>query len=152
MRPLVIGVGNRWRSDDGVGPRVVDALGDGVAADLATLDGEPARLVERWTGHPHVIIVDAIVAGAPAGTVHRIDADTEVGSLPGISAEASSHAGGLANAVALGRSLGRFPERLLVVGVEPADVGHGNRLSPPVLAAIDEVVRLVREEVGIGCA
>ena len=54
MRPLVIGVGNRWRTDDGIGPLVVEAMEaqgcDDV--DLLVLDGEPARLVMAWEGRP----------------------------------------------------------------------------------------------------
>ncbi|MGI9646364.1 MAG: hydrogenase maturation protease, partial [Ilumatobacteraceae bacterium] len=76
MRPLVIGVGNRWRGDDGVGPRAVDALaartGDGV--DLVALDGEPTRMVDAWAGRSAVVVIDAVRAGGPPGTIHRFDA------------------------------------------------------------------------------
>ena len=162
-RPLVIGVGNRWRSDDGVGPVIADTLvrlghaaGDvtvsGVVpgdADVVTLDGEPARLVAAWDGRSHVVVVDAIVTGDRPGTVHLID---ELERVPSPRSEASSHGGGVAAAIALGRVLGRLPERLVVIGVEPARTGHGDQLSPAVEAAVDDVARLVVEEVGIRCA
>ncbi len=146
MTPLVIGVGNRWRGDDGVGPRTIEALAqlDSLDAELLTLDGEPARLVAAWQGRPVVVVVDAIVAGDPPGTVHVI---TDLDRLPDAAAGASSHAGGIAEAVALGRALGQLPDRLLVVGVEPATVGHGEMLSAPVAASVDAIVRLVAAEV-----
>ena len=146
LTPLVIGVGNRWRGDDGIGPRTIEALAriEGLDAEFVTLDGEPARLVAAWHGRPVVVIVDAIVAGDPPGTVHVI---TDLDQLPDAAAGASSHGGGIAEAVALGRALGHLPDRLLVVGVEPAAVGHGETLSPPVAASVDAVVRLVATEV-----
>ena len=142
MTALVIGVGNRWRGDDGIGPSTIAALAriDGLDAELLTLDGEPARLVAAWQDRPCVVVVDAIVAGDPPGTVHVI---TDLDRLPSAVADASSHGGGIAEAVALGRALEQLPDRLLVVGVEPAAVGHGEELSPPVAASVDAVVRLV---------
>ena len=154
MDPLVIGVGNRWRSDDGIGPGTIDALADvqDLDAELVVLDGEPARLVAAWQGRALVVIVDAIVAGELPGTVHVL---TDPNSLHGAEVGASSHGGGVAEAVALGRALGQLPDRLVVVGVEPATVDHGDVLSPPVAAAIDAVVAavvgLVKSEVA-ACA
>jgi hydrogenase maturation protease len=146
LTPLVIGVGNRWRGDDGVGPRAIEALAhiEGLDAELLALDGEPARLVAAWQGRPVVVVVDAIVAGDPPGTVHVI---TDLDRLPDPAAGASSHGGGIAEAVALGRALGQLPDRLLVVGVEPATVGHGEMLSPSVAASVDAVVGLIAAEV-----
>ena len=50
-RPLVVAVGNRFRSDDGVAGVVLDRLAAMAVvterADLVELDGEPARLVEN---------------------------------------------------------------------------------------------------------
>lgn len=43
---------------------------------------------------------------------------------------------------------GRRPERVLVVGCEPADVTEGIGLSEPVDAAVDEAVRLILQLVG----
>ena len=162
-RPLVIGVGNRWRGDDGVGPMVADALArldddagagdvggaDPGVVDVVALDGEPARLVAAWDGRSHVVVIDAIVAGDRPGTIHRVD---ELERLPSPTPEASSHGGGVAAAIGLGRALGRLPERLVVIGVEPARADHGDGLSPAVAVAVDDVVRIVAEEVGVRCA
>ncbi len=155
MRTLVIGVGNRWRGDDGIGPRTVEALAalgaDGPDADLLTLDGEPGRLVAAWEDRSRVVVVDAIVTGDPPGTVHCVTT-----GFAGRGAAASSHGNGIAEAVALGRALGRLPERLVMVGVEPGRLDHGDELSPAVAAALDTVIRLVThvvtEEVGAPCA
>ena len=142
LTTLVIGVGNRWRGDDGIGPRTIEALArmDDLDADLVTLDGEPARLVSAWHGRQLVVIVDAVVAGAAPGTVHVV---TDTSQLPDPIGGASSHGGGITEAVALGRALGQLPDRLVVIGVEPATVEHSEALSPPVAAAVDAVITAV---------
>jgi hydrogenase maturation protease len=162
MRPLVIGVGNRWRGDDGIGPRTIDALAalgaDGPDAELVALDGEPGRLVAAWHNRWRVVVVDAIVAGDPPGTIHCIAAHPGAGldQIDGRPTAASSHGNGIAAAIALGRALDRLPEQLVVVGVEPGQLDHGDSLSPAVAAAIDTVTELVthvvNEEVDSPCA
>ncbi|HET9609387.1 MAG TPA: hydrogenase maturation protease [Acidimicrobiales bacterium] len=144
-RIVVVGVGNSWRGDDGAGPAVAAALrgrlGPGVpGAPVAVvdLDGEAARLVDAWDGADLAVVVDAVRTGAPPGTLHRLDAcDVHA------SATASSHALGVQHAVALARALGRLPRRLVLVGVEGADFGHGTQLSDPVAAAVEPASRLV---------
>ncbi len=62
----------------------------------------------------------------------------------------STHALGLGEAIELARALGRLPGRLLVYGVEGADFGTGEGLSPAVTAALgplaDELLRKARVE------
>ena len=150
MRPLVIGIGNRWRSDDGIGVRTIDAL-EALGtrdADLLRLDGEPTRIVAAWAGRQCVVVIDAIRTGVPPGTVHHLEVD----QIPDVTSEASSHGGGVPAAVALGRALDALPDRIVVLGVEPASVDHGDELSPPVASSLDVVVRRVVEEVTAACA
>lgn len=150
MNPLIVGVGNRWRGDDGLGPRVVAAIAasDVHGIDVLALDGEPARLVDAWTGRPNVVVVDAVRAHTPPGTLHRLD---RVDDIPDASHDASTHDAGIAAAVALSRALGTLPARLVVIGVEPATAGHGEELSAAVAARFDEVVDLAVREASRAC-
>ncbi|HEY5012750.1 MAG TPA: hydrogenase maturation protease [Acidimicrobiia bacterium] len=153
---VVIGVGNRYRRDDGAGPAVLDALATDVVARavrLVELDGEPARLVDAWAGVDLAIVVDALRSDRTApGTVRRVDVGDDVGVLGDSSgAAAGSHALGIGTAAALGRALGRMPTRLIVFGVEGADFGHGEELSQPVRRAVTDVAeRIAAEIAGIG--
>jgi hydrogenase maturation protease len=54
-----------------------------------------------------------------------------------------SHGLGVADAVELGRSLGRLPRRLTIVGVEGMSFTLGSGISGPVLEHLDEAVRAV---------
>ena len=146
-RAVVIGVGNEYRHDDGVGLAVLAALDahpiPGVVTALC--DGEPAALLEAWTGAELAIVIDAVLC--EPSTPGRIWRST-VDGLPRGSGTASSHALGIPDAVRLGAALGRVPDELVVFAVEAADLGLGVGLTPAVQAAVPEVVRAVRDELG----
>lgn len=163
-RRVVIGVGNPFRGDDGVGAAVAERVrrdaqasagGDGV--EVTCLDGEPARIVEAWDGAGLAVLVDATRSGTAAGTITRIEVDLAGGDGDGrpddglaaghpTSGAGGTHGAGVGEAAALGRALGRGPRRLVVFGVEGADFGPGPGLSPPVEAALDTVTALVARE------
>jgi hydrogenase maturation protease len=126
-RPLVIGVGNSWRRDDGAGPAVARAVGGPWTAD-------PAQLLDLWAGARRAIVVDAAASGAPVGTIHRFDATAA--PLPADSTRASTHAFGVADAVELARVLDRLPEELLVFAVEGEDFSIGAELTAGVARAV----------------
>lgn len=139
---LVIGVGNRWRKDDGVGLEIVERLRwwQLVETDIVATD-DVLSLVDRWYGQDVVVVVDAVQSGALAGTVHRIDATAA--PLPAVWTFASSHQVGLAHAVEIGRAFERLPTRLVIVGIEGEDFGIGRGLSSPVAGAIPEALGAV---------
>lgn len=145
---VVIGIGNSFRRDDGVGVAVSDRIAErrppGVRVLSAT--GEPAALLEAWAGAARAVVVDAAAGeGCQPGRVRRWSAD----DLDAATTVLSSHALGLAQTTALGRALGRMPAELVVFTVEVADTGHGVGLTPAVAAAIPEVVDAVLVELSL---
>ncbi len=143
---LVIGIGNAWRSDDAAGLEVARALQDDPpqGVDVLAREGEPTELIDVWPGSEAVWLVDAVSSGAVPGTVHRLDASSE--PLPAALFRVSSHLVGLAEAVELGRALGKLPPRVVVYGIEGARFEAGEGLSPEVAEAVDRVAAAVREE------
>jgi hydrogenase maturation protease len=142
--PLVIGVGNEWRSDDAAGLVVARRLAAlEPTLRVAAHGGEPVDLIHEWTGEDEVILVDAVDSGAAPGTIHRFDA-AEPGLASGPS-RGSTHALGVAEAIALGRALGRLPGRLLLFGIEGGRFEAGASLSPEVERAAEELVQELRE-------
>ncbi len=132
----VIGLGNEWRGDDGVGIEVARRL-RGTA-----LDGEPIGLVQALNGDPDVVLVDAVSSGAPPGTVHVFEVGSE--PLPAkLFGASSTHALGLAEAVELARALGQLPARVRVYGIEGAAFAFGKGLTREVEAAAERVVEEV---------
>jgi hydrogenase maturation protease len=141
---IVIGVGNEFRRDDGLGPAVVARLRTlPLPADvaLAVCDGEPTRLLDLWTGADIAVVVDAVRAGGDhGGHVYEVAVD----DLTGASA-ATSHAVALGATVDLARALDRLPGRLVVLAVDGTDFDFGTGLTPEVAAAVEPVAQRVRD-------
>lgn len=139
MQTLVVGVGNRSRGDDSVGPRVVDAV-QARLAHVATYlaHGDLSDLVMRWDLEEHVIVVDAMVSGRPPGSIVEVDALAE--RLRIDDDLLSSHGVGLAEAVELARALDRLPARLTILAVEAEQFEHFGEVGADLTNAIGQVV------------
>ena len=138
MSAVVIGIGNEFRRDDGVGPAVLARLrGQHLpGVRLADCDGETGRLLELWRDADLAIVVDAVRVQHPEpGRIHRRSLrHPAMAGRP-----ASSHGSDLGAAVELARALGRLPRLLLLYAVEVADTSFGVGLSPAVAAAADRL-------------
>jgi hydrogenase maturation protease len=143
-RAVLIGVGNPYRRDDGIGPAVVAAIGKlhlpGIV--LTVSDGEPSQLLDAWAGADLAVLVDAVLCDpATPGRIHR----TSPGAAAGSTA-ASTHGLGVPDAIRLAEALDRVPRRLVVLAVEAADLSFGAGLSPAVAACLPELTRAVQIE------
>ncbi|HXX01905.1 MAG TPA: hydrogenase maturation protease [Candidatus Acidoferrales bacterium] len=141
---LIIGCGNRQRGDDGAGIIAVERLRAlGIPAKICT--GESSELIDAWSGADDVVVIDAVVTGAPTGTVHVWDGQHPMRpSRP----SASTHGIGVAEAIELARTLGRLPPKLRVLGIEGKTFKMGNNISPEVERAVEHVVERIAREVG----
>ncbi len=146
-RGVVIGVGNEYRRDDGLGPAVVARLSgfDLPGVTVAVSDGEPSSMLHLWTGAELAVVVDAVrVDDGVPGRLHEL----VTGELAEVPPETgTSHAIGLGTTVELARALGRMPGRLVVYAVEGTDFGYGPGLSAEVAAAVEPVAERVRQAV-----
>lgn len=91
------------------------------------------------------MLVDAIRTGAPAGTIHRIDAGTD--GVPLSAGAPVTHVVAISDVIELGRSLGRLPPRLVVYGVEASRFALGEIMSPAVAAALPRLRHALRREI-----
>lgn len=148
MKTLVIGVGNDYRGDDAIGLIVARRLRDLNLPDVQVIesDGECTRLMESWKDATRVILIDAVQSGAAPGTIHRVAAHEE--ELPAALSQGSTHAFGVTEAVALSKAFGRLPQHFIVFGIEARNFALGASLSPEATTALEEVLRLVQQEVG----
>jgi len=147
---LIIGIGNEYRRDDGVGVAVAKLLREQNLphTTIIAATGEGTALMEAWAGAGTVILVDAVVSGAVPGTVHRFDALAQP-VLPELFNH-STHAFGVAGAIELGRVLNRLPARLIFYGIEGEDFASGVGLSAAVEGAVPPVAGRIGQEVGQG--
>jgi hydrogenase maturation protease len=137
----IICCGNPERGDDGAGALVARRLRD-IGIEAETRTGEASELLEAWRGADHVVVVDAVETGAPAGTVWMWDG--RQANFPAREST-STHGLGLAEAITLARVLDRLPERLGVYGIEGRRFEPGSEVSPEVKLAVEEVVRRIAQ-------
>jgi hydrogenase maturation protease len=144
---LVIGVGNVYRSDDGVGIIVACRLKERKPARVTIVEesGEGTALLGRWKDAQGVVLVDAVHSGTTPGTIRRIDARAE--PIPARLFHCSSHAFSVAEAVELGRALNQLPQQLILYGIEGGNFTAGEGLSVEVEQAVTVVVGRVLDEV-----
>jgi len=146
---LVIGLGNDYRQDDGVGLYVARKLRDLnlPQATVREAGGDAAALLELWKPQTPAILVDAVFSWSAPGTIFRFEAHG--GPLPEkFLSQASSHGWGLAEAIELARTLKQLPSHLIVYGIEGRSFEVGLGLSRVVKRAAKQVLARVVQELG----
>jgi hydrogenase maturation protease len=137
LNARIIGVGQKWACDDGVGRAVVYELRKlNCQFDLVEID-DPSRLIELLCdGADPVVIVDAAMDGGPAGRVLLIESSRRGPGQPHL---LSTHGIDVMQAIEMARLA--HPEivarRIFVIGVTIVEaLGRGENLSAPVRAAV----------------
>lgn len=121
MKPLVIGLGNRWRGDDGIGAQVIEQLRarhlDGV--DLRDCPGDNMDLINSWQDRDCAYVIDACVDATLAdGEVITIEqASANHATLSRLRHPTSSHVLDLQQALALSEALDKAPRKLTVFAI-----------------------------------
>ncbi len=143
-RVVVACLGNELRRDDGAGPAVLAELGAGPdmgAAPSCRRLGSPYDLLGFWDRAELAVVVDAVQAGGQPGRVCVLELG---GAGEGGTRAVSSHGPGMAEVLRLARVLDTAPGRVVVVGIEGDDFGHGAGLSEPVLRGVGAAAGAVR--------
>ena len=141
---LIITCGNPDRADDAAGVLVAEGLlGLGIHARVCS--GEAPDLMEAWSSDDDVIVVDCVVTGAPAGTVHEWNASHPLS----FRSAGTTHGLGLGEAIELARAIGCLPTRLRIYGIEGKNFETGAPISAEVERGIAEVVSKIAAELGM---
>lgn len=135
-------VGNLLRGDDGFGPAMAERLHDlPRGAELVeTGIGGVALLQELLAGCDGLILVDAVDLGEPPGTVLAITPDVRDAEHV-----ADVHLANPQRVLAMAKTMGALPGRVLIVGCQPSRVEDlDQRLSPEVQRALAPAEARVR--------
>ena len=156
MKTIIIGLGNPYLSDDGVGivvsreiEKVLAAQNfndHGVVVTEASVGG--LRLMEMMVGYDQAILIDSLVSDGQPGTVRCLTlADLEI--MPPTQHSASAHDANLPTAVAAGRIMGfALPDKIIIYAIECANTQtFGEELTTAVATVVPEVVTAVLEEI-----
>jgi hydrogenase maturation protease len=141
VKALVLGIGNVLLKDEGVG---IHALGElrrrfSFGEEVELLDGGTAgvELLRYLDGKDHVIVIDAIAAGHPPGTVFRVEGEDVPRTFH---QRISPHQIGLSDVLATALITDALPADIVMFGVEPQDLTTGLALTPTVEASLDKLV------------
>jgi len=143
---LFIGVGNEYRSDDGLGPCVARELRRRALPHVTVAEevGEGVSLMQVWRGAKEVVLVDAMCSNEPAGSLHRFD--VSVSPLPKQSFRYSSHSLGLVEGIEMARELQELPPTVIVYGIVGQSFAPGRGLSDAVVKAVPELIAMIQHD------
>ncbi len=147
-RWLLIGIGNEYRCDDGVGLQIVRKIAEEKlpSVDIKEETGEGAALMEAWQGFENVIVVDAVSSGSKPGSIFKIDASKD--RVPAKFFHYSTHAFSVAEAIELARTMKTLPANIVLFGIEGESFSAGITISPAVRETADRVLDQIVNEVG----
>lgn len=145
---LVLGLGNLLLCDDAIGLRMLHVLRElhGCDPRVEFVDGgtQGLALLGVLADRAAVLMLDAIQLGAAPGTVHRIEDAGHKPPRTSLGAPAGAHQQNAGDLLLAASLLGELPPRAVVVGVEPATVRTGIRLSAAVQAALPDATAVAR--------
>jgi hydrogenase maturation protease len=142
---LIIGYGNTLRSDDGVGPRAAQLLGECSADDrisVVACHQLTPELAPAIAEAGHLILLDAEMGGEP-GRIRRRDLTPAPASNSIL-----SHAIDARGLLAIAQLLYGHAPPTTVFTVSGGSFALGDALTPPVEAALPLLLAAVREIIG----
>jgi hydrogenase maturation protease len=152
LKLKVIGLGNPLASDDAIGLHVAREL-QGMRlpsnVEVVAAGSVGPSILELIAGADKVVLIDAAIGGSKPGTVHRLSLD----DIQTRKAK-SLHEIGLADLLRVAQLSQPeiFPKKLVILGVEVADVmrcreGLSDAASRALQRAVKAVLRELRSEI-----
>ncbi|MEW5922711.1 MAG: hydrogenase maturation protease [Candidatus Zixiibacteriota bacterium] len=145
---LVIGVGNDFHSDDGVGLYVAREIRKKGLKNTTIIEGinDGTSMIEAWKGISRAIVIDCVHSKGKSGIIYRFDALKE--NIPeSYFPSLSTHAFNITDTIALARSIDYLPNSLIIYGIRGQKFGTGQGLTAMVQKGADEMIIRIVEEI-----
>lgn len=145
---LMLGIGNVLWADEGFGVRCIEALHlhYSFPEQVTLMDGgtQGIYLVQHVQAADILIVFDAIDYGLEGGTLKQIH-DADVPNFMGAK-KMSLHQTGFQEVLAMAQLLDSYPEKILLIGVQPVELeDYGGSLRPAVKAQIQPAIEIALE-------
>ena len=152
MKPtLIICLGNPLMRDEGIGIRLASELlvhlADDPHVEVMDLGTGGLSVLHAIEGRKKIIFVDCAIMGQPPGMMLRFTPG-QVRSKK-VRMRYSMHEGDLLNTLELSRRLGQCPEDIVIFGIEPKEIAHGEGLTSDLENNIRRYVRTILHETDI---
>jgi len=151
MKTLVLGIGNPFLGDDGIGIHIAKELAREIEdknIDIEDAGTDGLNLLELIAGYDRLIVIDAIMTEeGEAGEVYRLKPEDLAGT---VQPTASPHHANLASTVELGKKLlpEQMPGEVVIFAVGIHEVtGFTEEMTRKVEDAVPVAVNLILEEI-----
>ena len=147
---IILGMGNKFFGDDGVGIIIAEKLksifaeNDKITIEETNWGG--LRIIDLLSGYRTAIVIDALLTGVrPAGFIHKLDYKDLIHSVRMV----SFHDVNFATAVELARELKiPMPENISVYAIEINEADHFcESLTDEVSNAVDKCIHMILNEI-----
>jgi hydrogenase maturation protease len=147
FKTLVLGVGNKLMSDEGIGVHTIERLASKykLPEEIQILDGGTLGLdlLYYLEGIENLLIVDAAETGKEAGKMIRLEGD-EVPAF--MSIKISPHQMGVPDMLAAAKMKDIYPRRLVLWGIQPDVITLSLDLSPALASRVDALTEKLADE------
>lgn len=149
MKPiLIICLGNPLMRDEGIGIRLASELlvhlTDNPDVEILDLGTGGLSVIHAIAGREKIVFVDCAIMGQAPGLMHRFTPG-QVRSLK-VRMRYSLHEGDLLNTLELSRRLGQCPDDIVILGIEPKEIAHGEGLTSELENNIQQYIRTILKE------
>jgi len=147
----IIGFGNKYRSDDGIGIRVIEELEkQDFFKDIEIIDGGTSGtdLIFLAKDCKKIIIVDAIETGRHTDEVVCIKVDDIKEFLKKDYKSLSLHDLNLSDILKLIKAL-KINTDISIIGIKPKNIDFGEKLSPEIEDKIPQIISKIKKEINI---
>ena len=146
---LIICLGNPLMRDEGIGIRLASELSnhlnDNPDVEVMDLGTGGLSVIHAIEGREKVIFVDCAIMGQSPGLINRFIPE-QVRSKK-VRMRYSLHEGDLLNTLELSRRLGECPDDIVIFGIEPKEITHGEGLTSELENNIQQYVQTILEEI-----
>jgi len=142
----VIGIGRPIRGDDGIGVVLIDRLQNKeLPEDVNLLDAGTSgmNLLHHLKDFDRVIIIDAIRHGGDPGDWLFFSPEEVNSSIK----MRSTHDSNLLETLELSEMLGEKPDKVVIMGIIPADMSIGEELSPSLNRKLPEIENVLLDKI-----
>ena len=146
FRIALLGLGNLMRTDDAVGMLTLQTLAGSnlLPPEVRVIEGGTLGLdlLDSLNGISHLLVLDAVDTGIAPGTLLRFEGQ-QVDDLP---VSKSVHLLGLSDLMGALRLIDAAPEKVVLLGVQPASTDWGTVLTPEVEPARHALLQAALEQ------
>jgi hydrogenase maturation protease len=143
-KSLVIGVGNPFRRDDGIGPEIIRILKLENKSNFDLIDGgtDGLALLDQLAGYEKAVIIDAAEMLEAPGVIKLFTpAEAKIKIKSDV---LSTHGFGMAEMLKIAEEL-NVETKIRIIGVQPKDINFGEGLSEEIKNKIPQILDLIKQ-------